>query len=548
MTIRKKLLWSFSSIILIILILGVGVIKILGIVNDQSTIIATNSLPCVFYTSNLNTLTSDFRVAELSHIIATSPKEMKRQEKAMTRIKEEIEKMKKAYEPLILTQVEKENWQGFLQKWELYIEANEEVVELSRSLQTDSAMALMNGESKKNFEEASDFLLKVVSENTRQGDEASLYGDQLYDTSRFMVIAAVVVIVVGSIVLAYWMITSITQSLTYANSIVKEVAEGNLTLTIHNQSKDEIGVLLAGMSTMVSKLKEVLTFVSTASDNIATASNQMSATSQQMAQGSQEQAASAEEISSSMEQMTSNIQQNTDNAQQTDQIALKAAEDMKVGSQAVHQTVDSMKKIADKISIIGEIARQTNLLALNAAVEAARAGEYGKGFAVVAAEVRKLAEKSQLAAAEINELSSSSVLIADQSMKVMETIVPSITSTARLVQEISAASMEQNSGAEQVNKAVQQLSQVIQQNAAASEEMATSSEELASQADYLRETIAFFKIDQQQSYALTAKARSGAHKSSMGARPAKGGTAKGVTIELASKGAGDSLDHEYEKF
>jgi methyl-accepting chemotaxis protein len=548
MTIKKKLLLSFSSITLIILILGISSIKILGIVNDQSTILAINSLPSIFYTSNLNTLTSDFRIAELSHIIATSPKEMKKQEKALEKIKEEIKKMKAGYEPLISSDIERDNWKGFLEKWESYMEMNEEVLGYSTALQADSAMALMNGESKTTFAEASDLLLKVVNENRRQGNEASLYGDELYDTSRILIISILIVVLLLSVGLAFWIINTITKSLSYANSVVKEVAEGNLTISITNHSNDEVGVLLTGMSSMVSKLKEVLTFVSTASDNIATASQQMSSSSQQMAQGSQEQAASAEEIASSMEQMASNIQQNTDNAQQTDKIALKAAEDMKEGSQAVHQSVNSMKKIADKISIIGEIARQTNLLALNAAVEAARAGEYGKGFAVVAAEVRKLAEKSQVAAAEINELSSSSVTIADKSARVLEAIVPNINSTARLVQEISAASIEQNTGAEQVNKAIQQLSQVIQENAAVSEEMATSSEELASQADYLRETISFFKIDHhQQSYSQRSKTKI-QFPSHSGSTFGKAGTTKGVAIDLATGTAGDQLDANFEKF
>lgn len=167
---------------------------------------------------------------------------------------------------------------------------------------------------------------------------------------------------------------------------------------------------------------------------------------------------------------------------------------MQEGSQSVITTVESMKKIADKISIIEEIARQTNLLALNAAVEAARAGDHGKGFAVVATEVRKLAERSQLAASEINELSSSSVSIADKSGKLLEQIVPNIQSTAKLVQEIAASSIEQNSGANQVNSAIQQFNQVIQQNAAGAEEMASSSEELSTQAENLREAIGFFKI------------------------------------------------------
>ena len=192
--------------------------------------------------------------------------------------------------------------------------------------------------------------------------------------------------------------------------------------------------------------------------------------------------------------MAANIKQNADNALQTEKIALKSAEDAKEGGQAVSQTVGAMKEIAGKINIIEEIARQTDLLALNAAIEAARAGEHGKGFAVVASEVRKLAERSQSAAGEISRLSGSSVEVAERAGEMLNQIVPDIQKTAELVQEISAASNEQNTGAEQVNKAIQQLDQVIQQNASVSEEMAAGSEELASQADQLQSLVAFFKV------------------------------------------------------
>jgi methyl-accepting chemotaxis protein len=193
-----------------------------------------------------------------------------------------------------------------------------------------------------------------------------------------------------------------------------------------------------------------------------------------------------------MEQMSSNIRQNADNATQTEKIALKAASDAKEGGQAVNHTVDAMRQIAAKISIVEEIARQTNLLALNAAIEAARAGEHGKGFAVVASEVRKLAERSQRAAGEITQLAGSSVEVAEKAGKLLSTILPDVQKTAELVQEITAASREQDSGAGQINKAIQQLDQVIQQNAASSEETSSTSEELAGQAGQLQSAISFF--------------------------------------------------------
>jgi methyl-accepting chemotaxis protein len=276
--------------------------------------------------------------------------------------------------------------------------------------------------------------------------------------------------------------------------VAEKIANGNLTVQVNERS--EMDKLMQALSTMLLRLREVVTNVQAASGQVAIGSQEMGVKTEQISQGATEQAASAEEVSSSMEQMTSNIMQNADNAQQTEKIAVKSAEDAREGGQAVSETVAAMKEIANKISIIEEIARQTNMLALNAAIEAARAGEHGKGFAVVAAEVRRLAERSQTAAGEINRLSASSVQIAEKAGEMLSRIVPAIQKTADLVQEINAASNEQKNGADQINKAIQQLDQVIQQNAAASEEMASTAEELSSQAEQLQQAMSFFKTDE----------------------------------------------------
>ena len=272
----------------------------------------------------------------------------------------------------------------------------------------------------------------------------------------------------------------------------KLIAAGDMTVVLTPRSEND--ELIKSLAEMIKAIGEIVTQVQFSSDNIADASSQMSSNSQQVSEGASEQASAAEQVSSSMEQMASNIQQNTDNAQQTEKIASKAAENILEGSKNVSMTVMVMKKIAEKVTIIGDIAFQTNILALNAAVEAARAGEHGKGFAVVAAEVRKLAERSHIAAGEINELTKSSVEVADKAGLLLEAIVPDIQKTAKLVQEITAASIEQNSGANQINNAINQLNKVTQQNAASAEEMATSSEELSSQADSLKDLIGFFKV------------------------------------------------------
>lgn len=384
----------------------------------------------------------------------------------------------------------------------------------------------------------------------------------LADLSQSMKMNSIILALIGLLIALFitvFIVNGVTGPIARLNENIKAVAGGDLTTDVEVKGNDEISVAAMNLRAMVAKLKEVIGFVSSASGNIASASEQMSSSAQDMSQGTTEQASSAEEISSSMEEMVANIQQNTDNAKQTEKIALKASGEIKEGSEAVDQTVESMKVIADKISIIGEISRQTNLLALNAAVEAARAGEHGKGFAVVAAEVRKLAERSQSAATEIDELSSSSVDVAQKSGKLLTEIVPNIQKTSELVQEISAASMEQNSGAEQVNGAIQQLNQVVQQNAANAEEMAASSEELNNQADQLKQMIRFFKVDTSIGMSNgfgngSAKTEvstngNGAAKlsSSNGTTPMKESMEEGVEVQLDLSN-GESLDAEYEKF
>ena len=317
-------------------------------------------------------------------------------------------------------------------------------------------------------------------------------------TAVSTVLASAVLAVLLGLVLAMFITRGITLPIGIAVGKAEEIAGGELRNDVPVQFSsrgDEIGALAKSLQGMMVRLRQVIGEVNTASRQVSAGSQQLSSTSQQMSQGATEQAASVEEISSSMEEMTSNIKQNADNALQTENIARKSAIAAEEGGRSVAATVAAMKEIASKIGIIEEIARSTNMLALNASIEAARAGEYGKGFAVVASEVGKLAERSQKEAGEISKLSKESVSIAEHAGVTISAIIPDIKRTAELVQEISAASNEQNSGAEQINAAIMQLDKVVQQNASASEESASMSEELASQAEQMQETMEFFKID-----------------------------------------------------
>ena len=291
------------------------------------------------------------------------------------------------------------------------------------------------------------------------------------------------------------MVAILSDSIGDVVRVMGAISEGDLTKSIDKSYEGAFGELKEYTNNTVNKLAHVVNEVNSGADALAGASEQVSATAQSLSQASSEQAAGVEETSASIEQMTASISQNTENAKVTDGMATRAAQEALDGGEAVRATVLAMKQIAKKISIIDDIAYQTNLLALNAAIEAARAGEHGKGFAVVAAEVRKLAERSQVAAQEIGEVATNSVELAEKAGKLLNDMVPNIKKTSDLVQEFTAASEEQSSGVAQINSAVVQLSQTTQQNASSSEELAATAEEMSTQAEQLQQTMGFFKLE-----------------------------------------------------
>ncbi len=368
-----------------------------------------------------------------------------------------------------------------------------------------------------------------------------------YEQVRLIMIIAVVSAVLGSLIIATWIALGINNGLRKIMTVAEAVAVGDLDKSVEIKTNDEIKDLVErinimtanlrntanvanqisdgdltvtpkplsdkdtlglSLEKMVERLRGVVGDALAAADNVSSGSQELSSSSEQLSQGATEQASSAEEASASMEEMAANIKQNADNAAQTEKIARQSSKDAEASGEAVGRAVTAMRTIAQKISIVQEIARQTDLLALNAAVEAARAGEHGKGFAVVASEVRKLAERSQAAAAEISSLSGETVQVATEAGDMLNRLVPDIRKTAELVAEISAACREQDIGASQINEAIQQLDKVTQQNSGASEEMSATSEELAAQAEELQASIAFFKVERASGNGRAAPARS----------------------------------------
>ncbi|MBF0426933.1 MAG: HAMP domain-containing protein, partial [Magnetococcales bacterium] len=405
------------------------------------------------------------------------------------------------------------------------------------SLNTDTkAYALLNGEGQENLNAAITQLNELIAQAVRDAEASERLVEETYGDARATMLTVLVISLLLALLVGGWIAYRLGFNLRQALTLADAVAAGDLSVSITATSNDETRDLIealetmaanlrvtAGLAeeiahgnlsvrpkrlsdkdvmgvaleTMVERLRRVVSSSLDASQAVSAGSQRLAANAEELSQGATEQAAAAEEASSSMEEMASNIRQNADNANQTERIASQSARDAQQSGEAVSKAVQAMQTIAEKITIVQEIARQTDLLALNAAVEAARAGEHGKGFAVVASEVRKLAERSQSAAAEISALSASTLKVAQTAGDMLTRLVPDIRKTAELVEEISAASREQDQGASQINSAIQQLDQVIQQNATASNQMSATAEKLSGQAEQLEQTIAYFRLEER---------------------------------------------------
>ena len=364
---------------------------------------------------------------------------------------------------------------------------------------------------------------------TKYFDSAASQADTAYTEAITDSLAGSVIGIVLAVVFGIAVTRSITQPLSDAVQVAQRVANGDLSVRVNDAYRDETGLLLDAMRTMVARLTATITDVRTSVASLLNASDQVTSASHVLSQEASQQAAAIEQTSATLEESSASIKQNADNAQQTAAMAQDAAAQARRGGEAVQQTVSAMQSITARISIIDDIAYQTNMLALNAAIEAARAGEHGKGFAVVAAEVRKLAERSQVAAKEIGDLANGSVKQAVGAGKLLHDMVPAIAKTADLIGNINAASEEQASGIEQISQAVAHVNTSTQHNATASEQLAATADEMNQQAATLQRTVEQFQLpDEAGSTAPTAEVAAPAAPQANGQRPPARTTAMAV--------------------